>query len=138
VSVTIASLAGIDRADTGVVSGLMNTTRQIGGAIGLAAISTIAATSTARYLHAHALGVASPPALDHGYQTALYVLTGLLLAAALLAAALVRAAVPHLAEAPIEKPADQFVLERGAGRHQPAEQWISPLPITAKTPRRLS
>src|SRR4029079_11506821 len=44
VPVTIASLAGVERADAGVASGLVNTSRQIGGAIGLAAISTIAAS----------------------------------------------------------------------------------------------
>ena len=37
VPVTIASLAGVERADAGVASGLINTSRQIGGAIGIAA-----------------------------------------------------------------------------------------------------
>ena len=37
VPVTIASLTGVERADAGIASGLVNTTRQIGGAIGLAA-----------------------------------------------------------------------------------------------------
>src|SRR5262249_33533950 len=45
VPITIASLAGVDRSDAGVASGLVNTSRQIGGAIGLAAISAIAATT---------------------------------------------------------------------------------------------
>src|SRR5207253_8758977 len=39
VPITIASLSGVDRADAGVASGLVNTSRQIGGAIGLAAMS---------------------------------------------------------------------------------------------------
>src|SRR5439155_1066775 len=47
VPVTIASLAGVERADAGVASGLVNTSRQIGGAIGLAGISTIAASEAA-------------------------------------------------------------------------------------------
>ena len=42
VPVTIASLTGVERADAGVASGLINTSRQIGGAIGLAAVSAIA------------------------------------------------------------------------------------------------
>ena len=46
VPLTIASLAGVERADAGIASGLVNTSRQIGGAIGLAAVSAIAATST--------------------------------------------------------------------------------------------
>ena len=37
VPVTIASLTGVERSDAGVASGLINTSRQIGGAIGLAA-----------------------------------------------------------------------------------------------------
>src|SRR5262245_21527360 len=85
VPVTIASLAGVARADAGVASGLINTSRQIGGAIGLAAVSAIAATSTARYVDATpGVDASSPVALDHGFQTALYVLTGLLLVGALI------------------------------------------------------
>src|SRR2546429_6403714 len=45
VPVTIASLTGVERADAGVASGLINTSRQIGGAIGIAAADAIAATS---------------------------------------------------------------------------------------------
>jgi EmrB/QacA subfamily drug resistance transporter len=95
VPVTIASLAGVERADAGVASGLINTSRQIGGAIGVAATSAIAATSTGNYLDSHsALAVSSRVALDHGFQTALYVLTGLLLLGALIATTLVRSAPP--------------------------------------------
>src|SRR3954454_11223669 len=90
VPVTIASLTGVDRSDAGVASGLINTSRQIGGAIGIAAVSAIAATSTRSYADAHA--VTAGAALDHGFQTGLYVLTGLLVAAALLVLGLVRPA----------------------------------------------
>ena len=77
VPVTIASLTGVERADAGVASGLINTSRQIGGAIGIAAVSAIAATSARSYADAHAAVTAtSAAALDHGFQTALYVLTG--------------------------------------------------------------
>jgi EmrB/QacA subfamily drug resistance transporter len=44
VPVTIASLMGVERSDAGVASGLVNTSRQIGGAIGIAAVSAIIAT----------------------------------------------------------------------------------------------
>jgi EmrB/QacA subfamily drug resistance transporter len=91
VPVTIASLAGVSRSDAGVASGLVNTSRQIGGAIGLAAVSAVAATSTGNYVEAHpGLTAASPAALDHGFQTALYVLTGLLVLGALIAGGFVR------------------------------------------------
>ena len=86
VPVTISSLQGIGRSDAGVASGLINTSRQIGGAVGLAAVTAIAATSTGH--------VTSSVTLDHGYQTALYVLTGLSVLAAVAAATLLRAPKP--------------------------------------------
>ena len=86
VPLTIASLAGVERSDAGIASGLVNTSRQMGGAIGLAAMSAIAATSTANYADAHpGVGAASAAALDHGFQTTLYVLTGLLVVGAVIA-----------------------------------------------------
>jgi EmrB/QacA subfamily drug resistance transporter len=91
VPVTIAALAGVSRSDAGVASGLVNTARQIGGAVGLAAVSAIAAASTSNYVDAHpGVQAASGVALDHGFQTALYVLTGLLVLGALIAAGLIR------------------------------------------------
>jgi EmrB/QacA subfamily drug resistance transporter len=104
VPVTIASLAGVERSDAGIASGLINTSRQIGGAIGIAAVSAIAATSTSSYVHAHAAVTASSGvALDHGFQTALYVLTGLLLVGALIAITLVRSApAPSAQAAPVD------------------------------------
>src|SRR5881394_2097617 len=53
VPVTIASLTGVERSDAGVASGLVNTSRQIGGAVGLAGVSAIAATSASNYAQAH-------------------------------------------------------------------------------------
>jgi EmrB/QacA subfamily drug resistance transporter len=105
VPVTIASLTGIDRSDAGVASGLINTSRQIGGAIGIAVISAIAAASTSHYLNAHsAVTATSSVALDHGFQTGLYVLTGLLVLGALIAASLLRPAPAPSADA---VPADE-------------------------------
>jgi EmrB/QacA subfamily drug resistance transporter len=93
VPITIASLTGVERSDAGVASGLINTSRQVGGAIGLAAVSAIAATSTSGYAQAHsAVTASSRVALDHGFQTGLYVLTGLLVIGALIAATLVKSA----------------------------------------------
>jgi EmrB/QacA subfamily drug resistance transporter len=86
VPVTIAGLTGVERPDAGVASGLINTSRQIGGAIGLAAVSAIAAGAT------HGTGAA---ALDHGFQRGLYALTGLLLVGAVLVLTLVRPPRPQ-------------------------------------------
>jgi hypothetical protein len=98
--VTIASLTGVDRADAGVASGLVNTSRQIGGAIGIAAATAVAAASSSHFGGGPAGSVAS---LDHGYQTALYGLTALLVAGAAIAVTLVRPHAParreHVTEA---------------------------------------
>jgi predicted MFS family arabinose efflux permease len=82
VPITIGGLAGVERSDAGVASGLINTSRQIGGALGIAAVSAIAATATRNYADSTRRGHGlERGALDHGFQTALYVLTGLLVAA---------------------------------------------------------
>jgi EmrB/QacA subfamily drug resistance transporter len=114
VPVTIASLTGVERSDAGVASGLVNTSRQIGGAIGLAAVSAIAASSTSNYLHSHAaLTAGSGAALDHGFQTALYALTGVLVLGALIAGGLVRSTPISRREAePLE--GEAVVLEEAA------------------------
>jgi EmrB/QacA subfamily drug resistance transporter len=109
VPITIAALSGVGPADAGIASGLINTARQIGGAIGIAAASSIAATSTSTYLQTHGPG---PAALDHGIQTALYALTGLLIAGTLTAAALVRPQPrPVPAAAPAPQPEYEVVRE---------------------------
>jgi predicted MFS family arabinose efflux permease len=95
VPVTIAGLAGVDRADAGVASGLINTSRQIGGAIGIAAVSAIAAAAT------HGTTAA---AVDHGFRVALVALTGLLLVGAAVAAGFVRPAPVVEAQVPAELP----------------------------------
>jgi EmrB/QacA subfamily drug resistance transporter len=99
VPVTIASLMGVERSDAGVASGLINTSRQIGGAIGIAAISAVAATSTSHYVSSHAVSATSGVALDHGFQTGLYVLTGLLVLGALIVVTLLRPAPAPSADA---------------------------------------
>jgi EmrB/QacA subfamily drug resistance transporter len=102
VPITIASLTGVRPAEAGVASGLINTSRQIGGAVGVAAVTAIAAASTSSYLDAHAgLAATSGAALDHGFRTAVYALAGAGVVAALLAAGLLkpqRQAEPAAAE----------------------------------------
>ena len=99
VPVTIASLAGVERADAGVASGLVNTSRQIGGAIGLAAISTIAASAASSYADAHGVSAASAAATVSGFQTSFVVLGGLLVGAFVVAGVFLRPARERPAEA---------------------------------------
>ncbi len=102
VPMTIAALVGVKQADAGIASGLINTTQQIGGAIGLAAATTIATTFTNRYVDSHAgVSATAPAALNHGFQITFWVLAGLAALAAVLAAVMVEgrepAAAPQLA-----------------------------------------
>jgi len=95
VPMTIAALVGVTESDAGVASGLINTSQQIGGAIGLAAATTIATTFTNRYLDSHAgVSASSPAALNHGYQITFWVLAGLAALASVLAAVLVERQEP--------------------------------------------
>jgi EmrB/QacA subfamily drug resistance transporter len=115
VPVTIASLTGVERSDAGVASGLINTSRQIGGALGLASVSAIAATSTSRYVDSHSgVAASSSVALDHGFQTGLYALTGLLILGALIAATLVRSTTPAPAARPAHVDGEAVALEEAA------------------------
>ena len=53
-------------------------------------MSAIAATASSSFASAHGVAVGSPDALDHGFQTAMLVLTGLLLTALVVTWAFVR------------------------------------------------
>ena len=67
VPISIAALAGIQPAEAGLASGLINTSQQIGGALGIAALSTIA---TSRTSHALASGSTQSVALVDGFHGA--------------------------------------------------------------------
>jgi EmrB/QacA subfamily drug resistance transporter len=84
----IASTAGVKPAEAGLASGLINASQQIGGAIGLAVATSVAAARTAALLSA---GHPQTAALAGGFHDA-FMLTGALALAAAAAATLIRRA----------------------------------------------
>jgi EmrB/QacA subfamily drug resistance transporter len=100
VPISIAALAGIQPAEAGLASGLLNTSQQIGGALGIAALSTIATSQTE---NAVADGSALPVALVDGF-TAAFV-AGVIVAAVGVLAALTLIRRDELEQAPEAEPA---------------------------------
>src|SRR2546426_1032816 len=97
VPISIAALAGVRPAEAGLASGLFNTTQQIGGALGISVLSTIA---TSRTSHALAHGTALPSALVHGFTGAFVIGAGI--AAVGIVAALTLIRRDELEQAPEE------------------------------------
>jgi hypothetical protein len=82
VSVTAAANAGVPSDQAGLAAGLLNSSQQVGSALGLAILSAVAITRTD---HLIAAGVPHAVASDAGYHSALLVGSILMAAAALLA-----------------------------------------------------
>ncbi|MFB8400437.1 MFS transporter [Streptomyces sp. NPDC055912] len=89
VQLTALSVEGVPRGDAGLAGGLVNTTRQMGGAIGLAVLATVAGSVTA---HAENGGRPHVEALAAGYRTAFGISAAVLAATAALALVLARRA----------------------------------------------
>ncbi len=78
IPVSIAALAGVEEHQAGLASGLLNTSQQLGGAIGIAIASGVAASHTNALLQA---GNAVPAALTGGFQSAFWALGAIALIA---------------------------------------------------------
>jgi len=94
--ITLA-MSGASGSDSGVTSGLVNTTQQAGAALGVAVLSALAA---GRSGHLAAAGAAARAALTQGYRLAFGVGAGLTLAALLIAIAALRPGARRPAAAP--------------------------------------
>jgi EmrB/QacA subfamily drug resistance transporter len=97
VPISIAALAGVRASEAGLASGLFNTSQQIGGALGIAALSTIATSHTGSAI---AAGTAVPSALVDGFTAAF--IAGAGIAAVGIVAALTLIRRDELEQAPEE------------------------------------
>jgi hypothetical protein len=108
IPVSIAALAGVAERESGLASGLINTSEQLGGAIGIAIASTIAATHASTLLRQ---GAAPAAALTSGFQLAFWACGAIGLAAIPVTYLLVRrnelaTAVARTSQKPQPAPAD--------------------------------
>ncbi|MFK0234332.1 MFS transporter [Streptomyces vinaceus] len=94
---------GVNPADAGVASAMVNTSQQVGGAIGTALLNTIAASATTAYLTDHAAAVAAggpaaklvqAQAMVEGYSSAIWWAVGILVASATIALTLITTGRP--------------------------------------------
>jgi EmrB/QacA subfamily drug resistance transporter len=87
VAISIGALAGVPDRDAGLASGINNTAFQIGGALGIALLSTIATTRTESLVGD---GTGVPSALTEGFQSALWAGVGVAVLGLLASIALVK------------------------------------------------
>jgi EmrB/QacA subfamily drug resistance transporter len=101
------AMSSATESDSGLASGLLNTTAQIGGALGLAVLATVAASQTGTFV---AAGDDLATALTGGFHVVFGISTGLLVAGTLLSAVVLRPA----AEQPSDELQDEATAEDAA------------------------
>jgi MFS family permease len=100
-AMSLATL-GVEPRDAGVASAMVNTSQQVGGAIGTALLNTIAASATTAYVKDHIAGATTKPqqqlvqlqGMVHGYTNAIWLAVGMLVLAAVIVLTLVNAGSP--------------------------------------------
>jgi EmrB/QacA subfamily drug resistance transporter len=111
VPITIAATNGVAAGDSGLASGLLNTTQQVGGALGLAILSSV---STSRVASALQGGSALPVALTDGFKGAFTVAAVLCAVGVVLAVALLPRRRREAEDEPVEAIAISFARCPGA------------------------
>ena len=101
VPISIAALAGVEASEAGLASGLINTSQQIGGALGIAVLSAIATSTTE---DAVASGTPLPAGLTDGFQAAFIGAAAIAIVGVLVSLLVVRR--EDLAETPAEAEED--------------------------------
>lgn len=109
-SLMTLAMSGATPSDAGLASGLVNTSMQVGGAIGLAVLATLASERTDAKL---ADGASKLAALNAGYHLA-YLIGAVLVAIAALVAVIV------LRPAPMPSPEQMAIEQEGGGEPEPA------------------
>ncbi len=99
IPVSIAALAGVGPRDAGLASGLLNTSQQVGGAIGVAIASSVAVS---RATHLLKSGHSQAAALTSGYALAFWVIAGISAAGIVAALGLVRDEEVVVEEEPVQ------------------------------------
>jgi EmrB/QacA subfamily drug resistance transporter len=138
-SLMTLAMSGVSESDSGLASGLVNTSVQVGGAIGLAVLATFATERTEGLL---ADGEPAAEALNSGYHLAYLIGAGLVLVAIAIAFTTLRARIPELAPEPVPEPVVESV-PAGVGEPAPAVVaataerpafTVRPLPASAANP----
>jgi MFS family permease len=106
-ALTTLAMSGVSPSESGLASGLVNTSLQVGGAIGLAVLATLSATRSDNLL---AEGESTASALTSGYHLAFVIAAGLVVAAIVVTLTVLRGGTPRMAEQ--EEPSEQMELSR--------------------------
>jgi EmrB/QacA subfamily drug resistance transporter len=132
-SLMTLAMSGVSESDSGLASGLVNTSVQVGGAIGLAILATFATERTDGLL---ADGEPAAEALNSGYHLAYLIGAALVLVAIAIAFITLRVRIPELAPEPVAEPAPaagEPATVVAATAERPALT-VRPLPRSAANP----